>query len=127
MLFHSGSSANSEQPEEVEVRLQGLVEVSGPVKGRTFLLSGSSALAKGLYHTHPIPYCSFTRCVLRARMTAANRVAKGRSQTCLHACRTAAIDVIAPTMMLSRDTGPSMVFACQSHRDTGLDIGKRRR
>ena len=45
----------------------------------------------------------------------------------LHACRTAAIDVIAPTMMFSRGTGPSMVFACQSHRDTVLDIGKRRK
>lgn len=60
ILFLAGSSANSKEPEEVDVRLQGLVEVSSPVKGRP--LPGSSALAKGLYRIHPSPYCNFTRC-----------------------------------------------------------------
>lgn len=44
----------------------------------------------------------------------------------LSACRAAAIDVIAPTVMFSRDTGPIMAFACQARRDSVLDIEKRR-
>jgi hypothetical protein len=99
-LCHRGQSANSKEPWTVDVRLQaiGLVDV---------VLGEDEAIVR-------------LKCF--SSRPEANKIAGG-----LPACRTPDSDVIAPTMMSSRDTGPSMVFACQSHRDVVLDIEKRRR
>ena len=79
ILFRGGSSTNGEEPDGVDVRLEGLVEVSSPSKDEVRPLSGSSALAKGLAARHSpesmMPLHSI------ARPTAVNHVAKYRKRT----------------------------------------------
>jgi hypothetical protein len=126
-LCHRGQSANSKEPWTVDVRLQaiGLVDVVlGEDEAIVRLKCFSSRSRKTSTRFHiAATLDSKTDCREQCRQEPeANKIAGG-----LPACRTPDSDVIAPTMMSSRDTGPSMVFACQSHRDVVLDIEKRRR